>query len=45
MENVTIVMIRDIGLEIVQRLRNKENNRCLQIRRSLHMDNVLSVDL
>ena len=45
MENVTIVMIRGIGLEIVQRLRNQESNRCLQIRRSLHMDNVLSVDL
>ena len=43
MENVTIVMILDIGLEIVPRLRNKENIRCLLIRR-LHMDNVVSVE-
>ena len=33
MENVTVVMIGDIGLEIVLRLRNKENNRCLLIRK------------
>ena len=44
MENVTIVMIGDIGLEIVLRLRNLENNRCLLIR-SLRMDNAISADL
>ena len=44
MENVTIVMIGDIELEIVLRLRNLENNRCLLIR-SLYMDNVISADL